>query len=438
MKTTPIDFDLVTAAIDSLKLPDFSKATIREIVTVAKTVEATLPDSFIHMEMGIPGLAPEQIGVEAEIEALSRGIAAIYPPLPGAAELKTETARFVEAFVGLKTEPTYCIPTVGSMQGTYAAFLVSGQCDPAKDTVLFIDPGFPVQKDQLKVLGLKYVSFDMFDYRGEKLIEKLEQMLKAGNISNIIYSNPNNPSWVCLTDFELQGIGELATKYDTIVIEDLAYFGMDFRKDYSHPFVAPYQPTVSKYTDNYILMISGSKAFSYAGQRIGVSVISEKLYSREYKALRDRYTVGEYGKVFVDRVLYTLSSGVAHSAQYALAAMFKAASDGQYNFLEAVQEYGRRAEKLKAIFSKYGFRIVYDNDMGEQIGNGFYFTIAYGDMSGGELMREMLYYGVSAIALDTTGSLQQGLRVCTSFIGDHQYDLLDQRMAAFAADHPQS
>ncbi|MFI3266465.1 MAG: pyridoxal phosphate-dependent aminotransferase [Rikenellaceae bacterium] len=435
MKNTPIDFNLVTAAIDSLALPDFSKATIREIVTVAKRVEADLPDSFIHMEMGIPGLAPEQIGVEAEIAALRNGVAAVYPPLPGIDPLKVESARFAEAFLDLKTSAEYCIPTVGSMQGAYAAFLVSGQSNPAKDTVLFIDPGFPVQKDQLRVLGMKYVSFDMYDHRGDKLMEKLEQMLAVGNICNIIYSNPNNPSWVCLTEQELEGIGRLATKYDTIVIEDLAYFGMDFRKDYSHPFVAPFQPSVHKYTDNYLIMISGSKAFSYAGQRIGVSIISPKLYSRNYEALKERYTVGEFGKVFVDRVLYTLSSGVAHSSQHALAAMFKAANNGEYNFLESVQEYGRRAEKLKEIFCNHGFHIIYDNDMGEDIGSGFYFTIGYGNMSGGELMRELLYYGVSAIALDTTGSLQQGLRVCTSFIKDNQYALLDERMKIFAEHH---
>ena len=55
---------------------------------------------------------------------------------------------------------------------------------------------------------------------------------------------------------------------------------MDFRKDLSTPFQAPYQPSVAHYTDNYILLISGSKAFSYAGQRIGVSCISDKLYHR--------------------------------------------------------------------------------------------------------------------------------------------------------------
>lgn len=47
---------------------------------------------------------------------------------------------------------------------------------------------------------------------------------------------------------------------------------MDFRQDLSTPYQAPFQPSVAHYTDNYVLLISGSKAFSYAGQRIGVSL----------------------------------------------------------------------------------------------------------------------------------------------------------------------
>lgn len=142
-------------------------------------------------------------------------------------------------------------------------------------------------------MGQKYETFDVYDFRGDKLKEKLESYLEKGNISAIIYSNPNNPSWICLSDKELRIIGELATRYDVIVLEDLAYFAMDFRKDLSTPFQAPYQPSVAHYTDNYILLISGSKAFSYAGQRIGVSCISDKLYHRSYpgltKQLRWRY-----------------------------------------------------------------------------------------------------------------------------------------------------
>ena len=317
-----------------------------------------------------------------------------------------------------------------------ASFLTCSQCDEKKDTILFIDPGFPVQKQQLVVMGQKFETFDVYDYRGDKLKEKLESYLKKGNISAIIYSNPNNPSWICLKEEELRIIGELATQYDVIVLEDLAYFAMDFRQDLSKPYQPPFQPSVAHYTDNYVLLISGSKAFSYAGQRIGVSCISDKLYHRSYPGLTKRYGGGTFGTVFIHRVLYALSSGTSHSAQFAMAAMLKAANEGQYNFLNEVKIYGERAQKLKEIFLRHGFHLVYDNDLGDPIADGFYFTIGYPGMTSGELAKELMYYGVSAISLVTTGSHQEGLRACTSFIKDHQYAQLDERMKLFAENHP--
>ena len=135
-----------------------------------------------------------------------------------------------------------------------------------------------MQRNQVQILDIPSASFDIYEYRAEKLGPKLESYLAQGNIAAIVYSNPNNPAWICLTEDELRTIGELATRYDAIVIEDLAYLCMDFRKPLGRPFEAPYQATVARYTDNYILMISGSKIFSYAGQRIAIAAISDKLY----------------------------------------------------------------------------------------------------------------------------------------------------------------
>ena len=56
-------------------------------------------------------------------------------------------------------------------------------------------------------------------------------------------------------------------------------------------------------------------------------------------------------------------------------------------------------------------------------------------MTSGELAHELMYYGVSAISLVTTGSEQQGLRVCTSFIEDHQYAQLEERMKIFEENY---
>lgn len=430
MKPTPISKDVIDGAIESIGIRDFSRATIREVVAVAQKAETVSGVEFIKMEMGVPGLPPAAPGLKAQIAALERGIPQLYPNINGLPELKEEASRFIKAFIGVDVAAEGCVPVCGSMQGTYASFLTCAQ-SRENGTILFIDPGFPVQKQQCVVMGVPYETFDVYDFRGEKLGPKLESYLEKGNIAAIVYSNPNNPSWVCLREDELKTIGELATKYDVVVLEDLAYFAMDFRKDLSTPFQSPYQPTVARYTDNYVLLISGSKAFSYAGERIGVTCISDRLYNREYPLLTRKYSNGRFGPVFIHRVLYALSSGTSHSAQYALAAMLKAATDGEYDFRGVVSEYGRRAKLLKEIFVRHGFTIVYDKDLDEPVADGFYFTIGYPGMTGGELARELMYYGVSAITLDTTGSNQQGLRVCTSFIKDHQYDILEERMKIF-------
>ena len=430
MKPTPISKDVIDGAIESIGIRDFSRATIREVVAVAQKAEAVSGVEFIKMEMGVPGLPPAAPGLKAQIAALERGIPQLYPNINGLPELKEEASRFIKAFIGVDVAAEGCVPVCGSMQGTYASFLTCAQ-SRENGTILFIDPGFPVQKQQCVVMGVPYETFDVYDFRGEKLGPKLESYLEKGNIAAIVYSNPNNPSWVCLREDELKTIGELATKYDVVVLEDLAYFAMDFRKDLSTPFQPPYQPIVARYTDNYVLLISGSKAFSYAGERIGVTCISDRLYNREYPLLTRKYSNGRFGPVFIHRVLYALSSGTSHSAQYALAAMLKAATDGEYDFRGVVSEYGRRAKLLKEIFVRHGFTIVYDKDLDEPVADGFYFTIGYPGMTGGELARELMYYGVSAITLDTTGSNQQGLRVCTSFIKDHQYDILEERMKIF-------
>ena len=133
---------------------------------------------------------------------------------------------------------------------------------------------------------------------------------------------------------------------------------------------------------------------------------------------------------------YMITSGCTASTQYAYAEMLRLSTEGRINFVEDTREYATRAEKMKRIFTDNGFHIVYDHDVTQRVGDGFFFTIGYGSMSGGELLKELLYYGVSSISLSTTGSEQQGVRACTSRMRDDLYDVMQERMQAFAADHP--
>ena len=267
----------------------------------------------------------------------------IYPSVQGLPELKKNASRFIKAFIDIDIDPKGIVPTVGSMQGSLTSILECSQLQPGKDTILYICPGFSAQGRQPDILGIKNVWFDIYEYRAEKLRDKLESYFKQGNIAAILYSNPNNPAWICLTEEELQIIGELATKYDVIVLEDMAYLCMDFRKDLSVPFQPPFQSTVARYTDNYVMLLSGSKIFSYAGERIAVACISDKLYQREYPTLKEKWGIARFGDNFILNYLYVNTSGASHSAQYALSAMFEACLDGRYNFVKELREYGRRS-----------------------------------------------------------------------------------------------
>jgi aspartate/methionine/tyrosine aminotransferase len=433
---TPIKREIVEQKLAALAITDMNKASIREVVQVVDMIEAETGERYVRMEMGVPGLPPAKVGVDAEIEALKNGVAAIYPNINGIPELKTEASRFVKNFLNIDIPATNCVPTTGSMQGTYALFQVAACCDPIKDTALFIDPGFPVQKQQFMMIGGKFESFDVYDYRGEKLRGILESFFSEGNIHSVIYSNPNNPTWVCLTDEELKIIAELADKYDVIVMEDLAYFGMDFRQDFSKPGVPPYQASVANYTENFVLFISASKIFSYAGQRIAVVVMSDKLYHRYYPGLEKRFMMRGFGNTVIYRALYALSSGVTHSVQFAMAAMLKSANEGTFKFVEEVREYGEKATIMKKLFTNNGFKILYDKDIDQEIADGFYFTLSYPGMKAGEMLKELMCYGISGITLLSTGSKQEGLRACVAPVKREQFDILEKRLIQFNTDHP--
>ena len=435
MNKVPLNREAVDKIIADNKIKSVGKASIREVKKIIDDVEKAFDFRFVRMEMGIPGLPTVKQGVDAQIQALKDGVSAIYPDIYGTAELKHETKRFVKNFLDVEVPEDACVPVTGSMQGSFASFMTVTKMDAKKNKLLFIDPGFPVQKQQCKILGIATETFDVYQYRGEKLRAKLESYLQTGEIAGIVYSSPNNPAWFCFNDEELKIIADLANQYDVVVMEDLAYFGMDFRKHISQPGVAPFQPTVAKWAKKYILMISGSKAFSYAGERIAVIVISPELYAWHTDYMKTYFAQDTFGRAIVFGSIYALSSGTSHSVQYGLAAVMKACNDGTYNLVEALRDYEKKAKFMKDALVENGFEIVYDKDQDVPIADGFYFTFNYPGMTGEQTLNELVYYGISAICLDITGSDQQGLRACVSLVPHEMLPVFAERVKQFNIDH---
>ena len=87
---TCIDFGLRNAH-------ELGSASIRQLVGVVKDIERATGEEFIHMELGEPGLPAEQVGIEAEHQALLNGYAAHYPVITGIPEVKHWGSEFVRA-----------------------------------------------------------------------------------------------------------------------------------------------------------------------------------------------------------------------------------------------------------------------------------------------------------------------------------------------------
>ena len=430
----PLDSDFLKKRLLDWEI-DLENVSIRELNRLVDDLSQQFEVEFLRFQFGVPGLPPCNIGPEEERRILRENprTPSVYPPFDGIPRLKEATAEFIKKFLDITVPPISCIPTVGAMHSGFICQSIAGRKHQGVDTILYLDPGFPVNKLQTKFLRLKKESIDLFHYRGDTLIDKIEEFFSSGKIGGLIWSSPNNPTWVCLKESELEGIGKLLTKYDVFGIEDAAYLGMDYRMDYSVPGEPPFIPTVAQYTNNYFLIISSSKIFSYAGQRIAVTVISPELMEKRYKNLRQYFDTERVGHAFVHGGIYPTTAGVPQTPQHALSAMFESACTGEYNFLKEVKVYSQRAAKMKIIFQENGFDLVYDQDMGEPIGDGFYFTVSRPGMRGAELLFEMLRHAMAGIPLSTTGSTKEGVRICVSLIQETQFEELAERLSAL--DH---
>lgn len=414
--------------MEEQQLTSFNHASIREIRSLIDLIERKTGYKFIRLEMGVPFGEPPKLMIEAEIKALKdENVAGQYAPIEGIAELKQFASTFAFKFLNINIHPDNCLPTVGSINGAYLATLVAFKRDANRDQLLFLDPGFSVHKQMIKMLGMKELSLDIYNYRGDKLRSAIENLLKTGKVSALLFSNPNNPTWMNLTQDELKIIGELADQYGVIVIEDLAYFGMDFRNE------SNLVPTVAHFTKNAITLISTSKLFNYAGQRIGLMLINDNLATRSFKNLSNHFTSDKFIAAVMNAI-YVTTAGPTHSAQVALSSILKATINDSFKLTSAVQAIANITKKVKQLFMENGFTIPYIKDLHptKVIGDGFYFTIAFDGFSGEELVRELFYYGISTISLAQTGALKnEAVRISLSLVKESDLVELEKRLKLF-------
>ncbi len=434
--STLISPDHLAEAKRRLHIEQLETATIRQLVMLINELEQLSGTSFVRMELGVPGLKPAPQALDAERAVLDSIRVTQYPALNGAESLRHTLAEYFQSFMGVTFEADNCIPTAGSMQASLAAFWLISQIHPKRKKILFLDPGFPTQMQQVKSLGIEFERVDVFDAQPRQVAEQIRPYLDTGEFAGLVYSNPSNPVWNCLTDQELKDIATLCDQYQCIALEDLAYFGMDFRVDYSTPNQAPFPPSIRHHTDRCMLLFSGSKLFNYAGQRTGALLVPEAIMNLSSDGLEARFGHALFRHALLFGVIQTTTAGLCQSAQAGFEAAMRAMLNGDWNPLLEARAYEARAAKLKSLMQQNGFEILYGHDNGTPIGDGFYFAFGHPAYPESGLAEALMGYGISATPLTDAGANQkQGLRACVGLMTDQDLERIEGRLAQFSGDH---
>jgi aspartate/methionine/tyrosine aminotransferase len=421
-----VDESLLRAGVD------LSRCDLEELWASIDLIERELGAKFLRMDFGVPGLRPSSLALTAQTAALAGSvIPSQYPPSDGIPLLKGAASQFLNRFLAVEAPPECVLPTCGATQGAFIAQAVAARRHENMNEILFLEPGYPPMKAQARFLGIKSIGIDLYDYRGDRLIDAIESIVREkGSIGAISWSSPNNPTWNVLTEEELRGIARICDDWDIIAIEDAAYFGMVTRTEADRP-----SRTVAQFTDNYFLLLSASKMLSYAGERIGVLATSQQMMRRRYDGLEPTFGTKEVGAA-LKRTIFNLTAGAPHSAQYAVAALLEAINAGEYDLERSLATYSQRAKRIKRVLIDNGFYLIYESAERNTSGDGFYLTFGYPGFDAMRLLKELLYYGVTALPLQLFGSSRSdGLRGCVALIDQQNLRVLAERLTRFRRDH---
>ncbi len=236
--------------------------TAFEVLARAKAMEAEGRE-IIHLEIGEPDFDTPRNIIDAATKALNSGYTH-YGPSAGLPDARTVFAEFITKDRGVPVEPDNIVITPGAKPILF--FSILALVDRG-DEVIYPNPGFPIYESVINFVGAKPVpialreekafSFDLEELRG--LVNKKTKLM--------IINSPQNPTGGVLTAEDMEGIAELADKYDSWILSDEVYSKMVYEGE--HVSIYDY-PEVK---DRTILLEGHSKTYAMTGWRLGYGIM---------------------------------------------------------------------------------------------------------------------------------------------------------------------
>ncbi|MBZ2174532.1 pyridoxal phosphate-dependent aminotransferase [Schnuerera sp. xch1] len=216
-------------------------------------------DDVIDLSLGDPDLITHDIVIENSMRDAKLGHTK-YTDFRGDPELRNEIINFYkdEYDLSIRDEEIFV-----ATSGCLAMYLALEAILDDGDEVIMQAPYFTPYPQQIELARGVPVPLDSYEEEDFQVnIERLESIVTE-RTKAIIINSPNNPTGNILSIKTMEGIRDIAVKYDLVVISDDIYTSFCYRK--------PFIPIVSieGMKERTIVINSFSKNFTMTGWRIG-------------------------------------------------------------------------------------------------------------------------------------------------------------------------
>ena len=238
--------------------------TAFDVLAKAKALEAE-GRSIIHLEIGEPDFDTPRNIKEAAKKALDEGWTH-YVPSPGIPELRDVVAKYISSTRGIdvKRENVCIVP--GAKPIMY--YTIHLLCEKG-DEVIYPNPGFPIYESVIKFVGAKPVPIPLLEEKNFSFDLNQFKDLCNDKTKLVIINSPCNPTGGAVTKEDLEGVAEMAQKYDFAILTDEVYDKMVWEGEFQSVASLPGM------MERTVILNGFSKSYAMTGWRAGYGVMRE-------------------------------------------------------------------------------------------------------------------------------------------------------------------
>jgi len=242
------------------------KETSLVILARAKALEAQGKE-VVHLEIGEPDFDTADNIKDAAIKAMKEGYTK-YGASVGLPETREAVARHISRDRGVEVDPAQVVISPGAKP--MITYVMLGLVE-AGDEVVYPNPGFPNYEMSIDLLGAKGKPVPLVEEKGFSIDLDHFESLVSEKTKLCVLNSPANPTGGVLSRDVLQGILDLAHKYDFYIMSDEIYSQIV----YDGPFDSLY--SLPGAMERTILLDGHSKTYAMTGWRLGYAVMPKDL-----------------------------------------------------------------------------------------------------------------------------------------------------------------